>query len=156
LGGADSRAAVVAFLTSLTDDRVRFNRAPFDHPELKLNNGAPGSEVSVLEGITGQAQDIVMDLPATGAAGQATPVASFLGLAPGASAVAVQGEEISGATREGGLSFRLMQNSPNPVFARAGTAISFSLASEGDVDLTVFDVAGRAVKSLAKGTLAAG
>src|SRR6266850_575626 len=30
----DDRAALVAFLKSLTDDRVRFERAPFDHPEL--------------------------------------------------------------------------------------------------------------------------
>jgi cytochrome c peroxidase len=159
LGGADARAAVVAFLTSLTDDRVRFARAPFDHPELKLNNGSLGGEVSVLAdlGIAGQAQDNIVDLPATGAAGQATPLASFLGLAPSASgAVAMTQEEVSGASRESGIGFRLMQNTPNPVFARTGTTISFSLASEGDVDLTVFDVAGRAVKTLAKGTLAAG
>src|SRR5262249_23125135 len=129
LGGADSRAALVAFLTSLTDDRVRFARAPFDHPELKLNNGAPGSEVSVLEGITGQPQDNTVDLAATGAEGQATPLASFLGLAPSASgAVATTQEDVSGASRESGLGFRLMQNTPNPVFARTGTTISFSLA----------------------------
>src|SRR6266704_2433643 len=30
----DDRTALVAFLKSLTDDRVRFERAPFDHPEL--------------------------------------------------------------------------------------------------------------------------
>jgi len=30
----DDRAALVAFLKCLTDDRVRFERAPFDHPEL--------------------------------------------------------------------------------------------------------------------------
>ena len=30
----DDRAALVAFLKSLSDDRVRFERAPFDHPEL--------------------------------------------------------------------------------------------------------------------------
>ncbi len=28
------KAALVAFLKALTDDRVRFERAPFDHPEL--------------------------------------------------------------------------------------------------------------------------
>ena len=31
---ADNRAALVAFMKSLSDDRVRFERAPFDHPEL--------------------------------------------------------------------------------------------------------------------------
>jgi hypothetical protein len=30
----------VAFLKSLTDDRVRFSKAPFDHPALSLPNGA--------------------------------------------------------------------------------------------------------------------
>jgi len=30
----DDKAALVAFLKSLSDDRVRFERAPFDHPEL--------------------------------------------------------------------------------------------------------------------------
>ena len=31
---ADDRAALAAFMKSLSDDRVRFERAPFDHPEL--------------------------------------------------------------------------------------------------------------------------
>ena len=30
----DEQMALVAFLKSLTDDRVRFDRAPFDHPQL--------------------------------------------------------------------------------------------------------------------------
>ena len=158
LGNLDARVAVVDFLTTLTDDRVRFYRAPFDHPELKVANGAQGGEVSVLADLTiaGQAQDALMDLPATGAAGQAAALQSFLGLDPLATGAAIAADQISGASQEGGLSFRLMQNSPNPVFARTGTTIRFSLASEGDVDLTVFDVAGRAVKSLAKGSLSAG
>jgi len=33
------RQAMVAFLKSLTDDRVRFERAPFDHPELCVPTG---------------------------------------------------------------------------------------------------------------------
>jgi cytochrome c peroxidase len=158
LGNLDARAQVVDFLTTLTDPRVRFYRAPFDHPELKVANGAAGSEVSVLAdlAIAGQSADAIMDLPATGAAGQATPVASFLGLSPMGSSAAVAADQISQAGRQPELAFRLMQNSPNPAFSRTGTSIRFSLASEGDVDLTVFDVTGRAVKSLAKGTLPAG
>jgi cytochrome c peroxidase len=35
-------ADVVAFLKSLTDERVRFNKAPFDHPELVIANGHTG------------------------------------------------------------------------------------------------------------------
>jgi len=33
------KANVVAFLKSLTDDRVRFSKAPFDHPSLNVPNG---------------------------------------------------------------------------------------------------------------------
>src|SRR5204863_8949082 len=118
LGNLDARVAVVDFLTSLTDDRVRFLRAPFDHPELKVANGAAGGEVSVLAdlAIAGQAADAVMDLPATGAAGQATPLTSFLGLSPMGSSAAVAADQVSQAGRNPELSFRLMQNSPNPAF----------------------------------------
>jgi hypothetical protein len=33
---ADEKADLVAFLNSLTDERVRWERAPFDHPELLI------------------------------------------------------------------------------------------------------------------------
>src|SRR5579871_719313 len=36
---ADDKAAVVAFLKSLTDERVRSQSAPFDHPSLTVPNG---------------------------------------------------------------------------------------------------------------------
>ena len=40
LGLSDSqKTALVAFLLSTTDDRVRFQRAPFDHPSLSVPNG---------------------------------------------------------------------------------------------------------------------
>jgi len=35
------RANIVAFLKTLTDERVRNHSAPFDHPELVIPNGAP-------------------------------------------------------------------------------------------------------------------
>lgn len=37
----EGKAALVAFLKSFTDDRVRWERAPFDHPSIVLANGAP-------------------------------------------------------------------------------------------------------------------
>lgn len=44
--GAGDRAEIAAFLRALSDDRVRFQRAPFDHPSLCVPNGheqdAPG------------------------------------------------------------------------------------------------------------------
>jgi hypothetical protein len=36
---AKDQAVLVAFLKSLTDDRVRCHAAPFDHPELTISNG---------------------------------------------------------------------------------------------------------------------
>jgi cytochrome c peroxidase len=55
------KVALVDFLLSLTDERVRFGRAPFDHPQLHVPNGPT--------------------LDALGAGGGA-PVGAFLGLSP--------------------------------------------------------------------------
>ncbi len=115
---------VVDFLVSLTDERVRFNRAPFDHPELVLNQGASGGELSLLAdlNIAGQSADATIDLPATGAGGQATPVASFLGLATTPTtftAVVTAGDGTLGTpVTDGGADFALSLPSPNPVGAR--------------------------------------
>ncbi len=38
------RDDLLAFLISLTDPRLSCKRAPFDHPEIFLPNGAPGDE----------------------------------------------------------------------------------------------------------------
>ena len=61
------RASLVAFLKSLTDDRVSCHAGPFDHPELPLSVGHPS-------GIAGQANgaravDLRVLFPATGKAG---------------------------------------------------------------------------------------
>src|SRR6185295_13399804 len=62
--------ALVSFLVALTDERVRVQAAPFDHPELIIHNGsnADGSDNNLV-------------LPDTGAAGGA-PFQTFLGLSP--------------------------------------------------------------------------
>ena len=61
---------LVAFLVALTDDRVRSQRGPFDHPQLFIPNGdsSPGT-------------DDVIEIPAVGAAGGA-PLRRFLNLNP--------------------------------------------------------------------------
>lgn len=60
----DDRAVddLVNFLKALTDERVRFQRAPFDHPELIVPNGHNGS-------VDGVAIDNLIRLPAVGAGG---------------------------------------------------------------------------------------
>jgi hypothetical protein len=35
--------ALVAFMETLTDERVVYRRAPFDHPQLFVPNGHPGN-----------------------------------------------------------------------------------------------------------------
>jgi cytochrome c peroxidase len=66
------QAALVALLKSLTDERVRWEMAPFDHPGLKVPNGHPGDETSVkANGSTIYAVDDLITIPAVGAAGRA-------------------------------------------------------------------------------------
>ncbi len=62
------RMAVVAFLRSLTDERVRNQSAPFDHPSLTIPNGA-----TVANGVL---TEQTITVPATGAGGGA-PMAKF-------------------------------------------------------------------------------
>ncbi|MEK0423911.1 MAG: hypothetical protein RJB11_2 [Planctomycetota bacterium] len=71
------KAALVAFLKSLTDERVRNRRAPFDHPQLFITDGHPGDTRRVTDNGAGQATDAFLELPATGRNG-ASPFPNFL------------------------------------------------------------------------------
>jgi cytochrome c peroxidase len=62
----DEQNALVAFLQSLTDDRVRLDKAPFDHPQLFITNGHPGSTNSVTNDGTGRATVTMLEIPAVG------------------------------------------------------------------------------------------
>lgn len=70
LTGTEERD-LVAFLIGCTDERVLWERAPFDHPELFLPNGQNSLGVDKIE-----------RLAATGAAGSAVPIERFLDLDP--------------------------------------------------------------------------
>ena len=64
------KSALVAFLESLTDPRVRDHAAPFDHPQLLVPAGAVlGPDKSLLRDSRGDAMDCLKEVPATGAAG---------------------------------------------------------------------------------------
>jgi len=84
IGNPTKQIALVDFLRALTDERVRWYKAPFDHPELPLANGAQGNELAVLGDPTnlGPAADAIVTLPATGRNGADSPVQPFLGLSP--------------------------------------------------------------------------
>ncbi|MBL9133023.1 MAG: hypothetical protein JNG86_17570 [Verrucomicrobiaceae bacterium] len=78
LGLSDAdKDAIVAFMKSLTDERVRRRCAPFDHPELLIPNGHLGNDRTVYNDGAGRARDSLMLLPATGQNG-ATPLRNFL------------------------------------------------------------------------------
>lgn len=74
--------SLVNFLTALTDDRVRYRRAPFDGPSLVVPNGAQGSETLVSSDPSrpGTALDAPLTIPAVGRLGQTTPLGRYLGL----------------------------------------------------------------------------
>jgi cytochrome c peroxidase len=55
----EEKAALLAFLVSLTDERVRFQQAPFDHPQLFIPNG-PGAPRMIMPG------DPLFEIPAVG------------------------------------------------------------------------------------------
>jgi len=76
----EEKTSLVAFMQSLTDERVRYERAPFDHPQLFITNGHPGDQNAVTNDGTGQATTTVIELPAVGANGTSTPKPNFLGV----------------------------------------------------------------------------
>ncbi|MCK9374683.1 MAG: hypothetical protein M0P73_00885 [Syntrophobacterales bacterium] len=66
--------ALVAFLADgLTDERVAFEKGPFDHPQLFIPNGADDNDPS---------QDVMVEIPAVGKDGRAAPLPTFLNLDP--------------------------------------------------------------------------
>jgi cytochrome c peroxidase len=113
----EEKVALVDFMLELTDERVRFERAPFDHPEmfLPLDGTAPentfGREgflsqttgicstpvAGVATPIPGATGPCFRQVPAVGAAGSATPVPNFLGIAGRNPATGLPVKRLSGA-----------------------------------------------------------
>jgi cytochrome c peroxidase len=74
----DEIDAIVAFLETLTDERVVYQRAPFDHPQIFIPNGHPGDSNSSQDANgDGLADDTMITIPAVGAEG-GTPIPGFL------------------------------------------------------------------------------
>jgi cytochrome c peroxidase len=75
---SDEIDAIVAFLEALTDERVLYRRAPFDHPQLFVPNGHPGNSSSTIDADgDGLADDLMIEIPAVGAGG-GNPLPGFL------------------------------------------------------------------------------
>jgi cytochrome c peroxidase len=82
-GHPERQRALAAFMARpLTDERVRFKRAPFDHPQILVPHGHPGSENSVTDDGTGRATDDLIEVQAVGRNGIGQPLRPFLGLSP--------------------------------------------------------------------------
>ncbi len=75
---------LVEFLLSLTDDRVRNEKAPFDHPQLFVPDGHPGDQSFVAACLALQACDNLREIPVVGAMGRPVaglpPLGTFLGV----------------------------------------------------------------------------
>jgi hypothetical protein len=70
--------AIVAFLETLSDERVLLRRAPFEHPQLFVPTGHPGNAKWTIDADDdGLAADRLVEIPAVGAAGGA-PLPGFL------------------------------------------------------------------------------
>jgi cytochrome c peroxidase len=91
LTAEDAKVALVRFLLSLTDERVKFERAPFDRPEIfvPLNGAAPDNTggraqlaaLSATPCAPGSIGNCFMHIPAVGAGGNPTPLPNFLNIA---------------------------------------------------------------------------
>lgn len=76
-----AREDLIAFLKTLTDDRVRYRKAPFDHPEIAIPSGHTGDHLRMRAGNAlgaGLGADHFETLPAVGADGSTQPLKSFV------------------------------------------------------------------------------
>ena len=77
------KAALVAFMKTASDDRVKYERAPFDHPELCVPVGAVESAPGVLQAQKGDSRFVLSamenwaGLAPVGAGGNKAPLQTF-------------------------------------------------------------------------------
>jgi len=105
-----NEAALVAFLRSLTDERVRNESEPFDHPEILVPNGAP---------------DVMIRIPAKSALGEAAPTLATVTLNPVTTPTALAAQLIGG-TKEAGATIltKVNDGAPAPVDTTSDTTWS--------------------------------
>ncbi|OFV89397.1 MAG: hypothetical protein A3J75_00410 [Acidobacteria bacterium RBG_16_68_9] len=94
----EAKVALVKFLLALTDRRVKYEQAPFDHPEIfvpvdgrapdngplgrigLVNQSTGGIGLPICGGTLFNKQPCFRQVPAVGAGGSATPLPNFLGI----------------------------------------------------------------------------
>ncbi len=85
VGKQANKEALVAFMLALTDERVKYRRAPFDHPQIFVPNGEPGNQLAVQctdQQILTATCSEMREIAAVGQSGSAIPLKPFLGLDP--------------------------------------------------------------------------
>jgi hypothetical protein len=112
-GNATKQAELVDFLTTLTDERVRNETAPFDHPELFI----PSGDIA----------DTLIPIPATG--GSPAAVAPALTLNPVTTPTSLTSQVFSG-TVDPSATVQVQVNNLAPVFATV-TGSAWSLTFTG-------------------------
>ncbi len=132
---AERKAALVAFLIALTDERVRHERAPFDHPRLFVPDGHVGDTTMVTPVGDGTAVTTMLEVPAVGAAGGPAlrtfeeQLGASLALAPPAG---IEVDEI-GETE----AVALVSLSPEP---RYDVRVRFAVSNPAQVELVTQEV----------------
>jgi hypothetical protein len=78
----DAKNSLVKFLLALTDPRVKYDQAPFDRPEIfvPIDGTAPENAGGPAQLTAQTGTGLFRHLPAVGAAGNAMPTPSFLGI----------------------------------------------------------------------------
>jgi hypothetical protein len=112
---SDRKLDMVAFMKTLTDERVRAHSAPFDHPELIVPNGDPD----------------VIKIPARDANGNIA--AAFLSIGTVASPTNNRTQTISG-TKEAGSTVQVSVNNGTAVAATLPTDTTWSAVLTGLVE----------------------
>lgn len=94
---------IVKFLLGLTDERVRYEQAPFDHPQLFVPNGRHGGSLAIACSGGFSTCDGREEIPAIGAGGRAAaglaPLKPFLQLDPQSNLRAESCPQANGTTR---------------------------------------------------------
>lgn len=146
---AQDQADMIEFLKALTDDRVKFERAPFDHPELCVPdghtlraNGDPGAPMS--------AADRWVGLSAVGRGGSNVPLQTFEELLAGVGndgsrahnmtdACAIETVTATGFVTANAASFQRSVFAPDSIGSAFGTGFPTEAAG---LTLTIEDSAG--------------
>jgi len=91
-GDPAAKAALVAFMKSMTDERVRNDEAPFDHPELFIPNGDSADDTDLIH------------LPATDLLGYAPP--QLLSITPDQTSPVVAGTAVNFTAQSDSTSYQ--------------------------------------------------